>query len=72
MKKTGSLAKALDKYRSMNASVRVGVLEDAIYPRWYSCSYGSVLERIRHEIQPCTIIFSVYCGRSKKELDFIH
>lgn len=32
MKKTGSLAKALSKYKDMNASVRVGVLEDATYP----------------------------------------
>jgi hypothetical protein len=32
MKKVGSLSKALDKYKDMNASVRVGVLEDATYP----------------------------------------
>lgn len=32
MKKTGSLAKALSKYKDMNASLRVGVLEDATYP----------------------------------------
>lgn len=32
MKKKGSLSKALDKYKDMGASVRVGVLEDATYP----------------------------------------
>lgn len=32
MKKKGSLANALAKYKDMNASVRVGVLEDATYP----------------------------------------
>lgn len=32
MKRKGSLSKALDKYKNMNASVRVGVLEDATYP----------------------------------------
>lgn len=32
MKKKGSLSKALEKYKDMNASVRVGVLEDATYP----------------------------------------
>lgn len=32
MKKKGSLSKALAKYKDMNASVRVGVLEDATYP----------------------------------------
>ena len=32
MKKTGSLAKALSKYKDMNASLRVGVLENATYP----------------------------------------
>lgn len=32
MKKKGSLANALAKYKGMNASVRVGVLEDATYP----------------------------------------
>lgn len=32
MKKVGSLANALKKYSEMNASVRVGVLENATYP----------------------------------------
>lgn len=32
MKKVGSLASALKKYSEMNASVRVGVLENATYP----------------------------------------
>ena len=32
MKKVGSLSKALSKYKVMNASVRVGVLENATYP----------------------------------------
>lgn len=32
MKKVGSLANALKKYSDMNASVRVGVLENATYP----------------------------------------
>ena len=32
MKKVGSLAAALSKYKDMNASVRVGVLENATYP----------------------------------------
>ena len=32
MKKVGSLSKALSKYKDMNASVRVGVLENATYP----------------------------------------
>ena len=32
MKKVGSLSKALSKYKEMNASVRVGVLENATYP----------------------------------------
>lgn len=32
MKKFGSLASALKKYSEMNASVRVGVLENATYP----------------------------------------
>ena len=32
MKKVGSLASALKKYSDMNASVRVGVLENATYP----------------------------------------
>ena len=32
MKRTGSLAAALSKYKDMNASVRVGVLENATYP----------------------------------------
>lgn len=32
MKKKGSLSKALAKYKGMNASVRVGVLENATYP----------------------------------------
>lgn len=32
MKKVGSLASALKKYSKMNASVRVGVLENATYP----------------------------------------
>ena len=32
MKKVGSLPKALSKYKDMNASVRVGVLENATYP----------------------------------------
>lgn len=32
MKKKGSLASALKKYSEMNASVRVGVLENATYP----------------------------------------
>ena len=32
MKKVGSLSAALSKYKDMNASVRVGVLENATYP----------------------------------------
>lgn len=32
MKKVGSLSAALSKYKEMNASVRVGVLENATYP----------------------------------------
>lgn len=32
MKKVGGLANALKKYSEMNASVRVGVLENATYP----------------------------------------
>ena len=32
MKKVGSLSKTLSKYKDMNASVRVGVLENATYP----------------------------------------
>lgn len=32
MRKVGSLANALKKYSEMNASVRVGVLENATYP----------------------------------------
>lgn len=32
MKKVGSLANTLKKYSEMNASVRVGVLENATYP----------------------------------------
>ena len=32
MKKKGSLSEALAKYKDMNATVRVGVLEDATYP----------------------------------------
>lgn len=32
MKKVGSLSSALAKYKDMNASVRVGVFEDATYP----------------------------------------
>ena len=32
MKKVGSLSAALSKYKNMNASVRVGVLENATYP----------------------------------------
>ena len=32
MKKVGSLSKALSKYKEMNASVRVCVLENATYP----------------------------------------
>ena len=32
MKKVGSLSIALSKYKEMNASVRVGVLENATYP----------------------------------------
>lgn len=32
MKKKGNLASALKKYSEMNASVRVGVLENATYP----------------------------------------
>ena len=32
MKKVGSLSAALAKYKDMNASVRVGVLENATYP----------------------------------------
>lgn len=32
MKKVGSLSNALKKYSEMNASVRVGVLENATYP----------------------------------------
>lgn len=32
MKKVGSLSTALSKYKEMNASVRVGVLENATYP----------------------------------------
>ena len=32
MEKVGSLSAALSKYKDMNASVRVGVLENATYP----------------------------------------
>lgn len=32
VKRVGSLSKALSKYKDMNASVRVGVLENATYP----------------------------------------
>ena len=32
VKRVGSLAAALSKYKDMNASVRVGVLENATYP----------------------------------------
>ena len=32
MKRVGSLSAALSKYKDMNASVRVGVLENATYP----------------------------------------
>ena len=32
VKRVGSLSAALSKYKDMNASVRVGVLEDATYP----------------------------------------
>ena len=32
MKKVGSLSAALSKYKDMNASVRVGVLENTTYP----------------------------------------
>ena len=32
VKRVGSLSAALSKYKEMNASVRVGVLENATYP----------------------------------------
>ena len=66
MKKVGSLSAALSKYKDMNASVRVGVLENATYPDGTPVAMVAFWNEYGTRTSPVRAFFRTMVSENKK------
>ena len=66
MKKVGSLSAALSKYKDMNASVRVGVLENATYPDGTPVAMVAFWNEYGTRTSPVRAFFRTIVSENKK------
>ena len=66
VKRVGSLSAALSKYKDMNASVRVGVLENATYPDGTPVAMVAFWNEYGTRTSPVRAVFRTTVSENKK------